>query len=307
MDLLDRRLLIVGGKGGTGKSSVAAALGQLAALSGKRTLVVAADGSPGAAGKFGVEPTYKPTIVERNLTVLRVDTRSSLDEFVALQLGPLRGISGPVAAALGFVAEAAPGVAELLLVGKYAHEVRTKDWDLVVVDAASSGHLLGELAAPTGVNDLASVGRLARETGWMVELLGDPEITGVVNVTLAEEVPFVETLEFVSRLHVETPAHLGAVVVNRTRPQLYTRDGRAEVESLIAAPPARMSKGAAGLLEGVQIGIDRADVASEVDARLRRELSEGTQLLHVPDLGVVPDTVVAIREALHDELNAGSR
>lgn len=307
MDLLDRRLLIVGGKGGTGKSSVAAALGQLAALAGRRTLVVAADGSAGAAGKFGVEPAYTPTIVERNLTVLRVDTRSSLDEFVGLQLGPLRGIAGPVAAALGFVAEAAPGVAELLLVGKYAHEARTENWDLVVVDAASSGHLLGELAAPLGVNELAGVGRLARETGWMVDLLGDPTVTGVVNVTLAEEVPFVETLEFVERLHAETPAHLAAVVVNRTRPQLYTRTGRAAVEQLLAEPPARLTKGAAGLLAGVKIGLERADVASEVDARLRAELPAGTDVLHVPDLGVVPDTVAAIRESLGDELDAGTR
>ncbi|MFT7476521.1 MAG: anion-transporting ArsA/GET3 family ATPase, partial [Verrucomicrobiales bacterium] len=221
MTILDRRLLIVGGKGGTGKSSVAAALAELSAFRGQQTLLISADGSPGAAGMFGVTPKYQATEVQRNLSVLQIESKAALAEFVRQQLGPLGVMAGPVARAFSFVAEAAPGVSELLLVGKYAHEARSGDWDLVIVDAAASGHLLGELAAPGGVGELAPIGRIGRETGWVVALLADPEITGVINVTLAEEVPVSETLEFVDRLHSETPANLAAVIVNRTRPQLY--------------------------------------------------------------------------------------
>lgn len=303
MTILDRRLLIVGGKGGTGKSSVAAALAELSAFRGRQTLVVSADGSPGAAGMFGVVPLHEAQQVAPNLSVLQIEPKASLSEFVKLQLGPLGAVSGPVANAFSFVAEAAPGVAELLLVGKYAEETRSGRWDLVVVDAAASGHLLGELAAPEGVGEIAPIGRLARETGWVIELLSDEATTGVVNVTLAEEVPVSETLEFVERLHTDTPANLAAVVVNRTRPQLYARSRRVDVDVLLADRPARLSQGAAGAFDAIQIGLDRADVASEIDARLRAELPEGTPILHIPELGVVDSPKAAVREAIADELS----
>ena len=303
MTILDRRLLIVGGKGGTGKSSVAAALAELSAFRGARTLLISADGSPGAAGMFETEPGHQAQEVQRNLSVLQIESQASLSEFVGLQLGPLAALSKPVANAFSFVAEAAPGVSELLLVGKYAHEARSGDWDLVVVDAASSGHLLGELAAPANVGEIASVGRLARETGWIVNLIGDPEITGVVNVTLAEEVPVAETIDFVGRLHAETPATLAAVVVNRTRPQLYARSRRAEVDALLSKRPLRLSQGSAGLFDAVEIGLERADVASAIDARLQAELPTRTPILHVPEFGMVPEIQSSVREAIADEMS----
>lgn len=303
MTILDRRLLIVGGKGGTGKSLVAAALAELSAFRNQRTLLISADGSPGAAGMFGVTPEHVAIEVRRNLSVLQIDSQDSLSEFVALQLGPLASIAGPVAKAFSFVALAAPGVAELLLVGKYAHEARGGEWDLVIVDAASSGHLLGELAAPEGVAAIAPVGRLARETGWMVALLSDPEVTAVLNVTLAEEVPVSETIEFVGRLDEETPANLGAVVVNRARPQLYAKSRRAELDETLANPPSRMSIGSTGLFEGIQVGLDRADVASAIDARLQDALPEDMPILHIPEFGDVPDLLQQVREALADEMS----
>ena len=302
MTLFDRRLLIVGGKGGTGKSTVAASLAELGAYRGQRTLLISADGSDGAAGMFGERPGYDAIEIRNNLSVLRIDRRSSLTEFVRVQLGPLGVVAGPIASAFSFVADAAPGVAELLLVGKYAHEARSGAWDLVVVDAPSSGHLLGELAAPIEVGSLAPVGRLADETRWMFELLSDESITGVVNVTLAEELPVVETLEFVDTLHSSTPARLAAVIVNKTRPQLYSKTQRAAVEALLDNPPKRLSRGAAGLLAGTRIGLDRADVSAEVDARLRSELPPGVPVLHVPEFAG-EFTIGNVREAIADELS----
>lgn len=302
MTILDRRLLIVGGKGGTGKSTIAAAIGELSALRGARTLIVSADGSPGAAGMFGIEPTPVAVEISPTLSVLRVDRLASLTEFVGMQMGPLSAVASPIARAFSFVADAAPGVAELLLVGKYTHEVRTGDWDLVVVDGSSTGHLLGELASPGEIRDLAPVGRIADETGWMLELLADESVTGVVNVTIAEELPVAETLEFVDRLHEESPVRLAAVLVNRTRPQLYARAQRAAVDDLLAAPPKRLTIGAAGLLDGVRIGVDRADVSATVDRQLREGLPKNVPVLHVPEMISTFD-IAAVREAIADELS----
>ena len=134
-------------------------------------------------------------------------------------------------------------------------------------------------------------------------LLRDPDITTVINVTLAEEVPVSETIEFVGRLSEDTPANLGAVVVNRTRPQLYARNPRTELDETLADPPARMSIGSTGLFEGIQVGLDRADVASAIDARLQDALPEHVPILHVPEFGLVPDLLKEVREALADEMS----
>ncbi len=302
MTLLDRRLLFIGGKGGTGKSTIAAATASLAASTGKNVLLISADGSPGAAGMFGVRPVFDATEVEVGLHVLQIERTASLDEFVRVQLGPLGAVAGPVAGAFSFVADAAPGVGELLLIGKCTHEARTGDWDLVVVDSASSGHLLGELAAPANVAEIAPIGRINRETGWMIDMLGDADFTGIVNVTLAEEVPVAETLDFVDALHATTPARLASVVVNRTRPQLYARSKRAEVDALLTERPAKLTHGADGLLDAVEIGLARADIASAIDRQLRQSLPTGVDILHVPELGVVDDIVDTVRHAIADEL-----
>ncbi len=306
MTLLDRHLLFVGGKGGTGKSTIAAALARLAAAQGQNVLLISADGSPGAAGMFGVRPGFDATEVEVGLHVLQIERTASLDEFVRVQLGPLGVVAGPVASAFSFVADAAPGVGELLLIGKCTHEARTGDWDLVVVDSASSGHLLGELAAPANVAEIAPIGRIAKETSWMIDMLGDPAFTAVINVTLAEDVPVSETLDFVDALHDRTPARLGAVVVNRTRPQLYARSTRESVDGLIADPPARLTKAGSRLLDAVELGLARADIASAIDRRLRSSLPAEADLLHVPEFGVVDDTVSEVELALGDELSVGN-
>lgn len=137
----------------------------------------------------------------------------------------------------------------------------------------------------------------------MIDLLSDPEITGVVNVTLAEEVPVTETLEFVDQLHGQTPAHLVGVVVNRTRPQLYARTKRAQLDAFLADPPKRLTVGTNGVLEAIQVGLDRADVASAIDAQLRTSLPEGTPIIRVPEFGVVEDVLAEVREAIADELS----
>ena len=91
---------------------------------------------------------------------MSMDTEAALREYLQLQMRmPVVGRLGPVARAFDFVASAAPGVREVLTIGKLCYEVREPDYDLVVADAAASGHVVGQLAAPEAINELVRGGR----------------------------------------------------------------------------------------------------------------------------------------------------
>ena len=91
------------------------------------------------------------------------------------------GRIGPLARTFDFVADAAPGVKEILAVGKLCHEVRERHYDLVVVDAEATGHIVAQVGAPKVIRDLVKVGLVREQTDWMLALLQDPAITGVVD------------------------------------------------------------------------------------------------------------------------------
>ena len=130
---------------------------------------------------------------------MSMDTEASLREYLKLHLRiPVVGRIGPLAKAFDFVATAAPGVREILTVGKLCWEVREPHYDLVVVDAPASGHIIGQLAAPQAINDLVKVGLIRSQTDWMLDILSDARQTGLVAVCTPEEMPVSETLELTS-------------------------------------------------------------------------------------------------------------
>src|SRR3546814_5561917 len=159
---------------------------------------------------------------------MSMDTEESLKEYLRLQLKvPLVARIGPLARTFDFVANAAPGVKEILTVGKLLWEVREEHYDLVVVDAVASGHITGQLAAAKAIQQLVQVGMVRDQTDWMIEILADASRTGVVIVAAPEEMPVNETLELAGRLREETVVDLAAVVANRVLPELF---GRGEEE-----------------------------------------------------------------------------
>jgi len=291
IDLLDRKLVFVTGKGGVGKTTVAAGLALLGAQRGKRTLVCEVDAKGNLADFYETAPSgFDAREVQPGLYAMAMDTERSLDEYLRLFLRvPVMARLGPLARMFDFVANAAPGVKEILTVGKLCYEVRERHYDLVVVDASATGHVVGQLAAPQAINSLVQVGLIRSQTDWMLEILSDPSRTGLVIVATPEEMPVNETIELSHRVREETTVDLAAVVVNRVLPELFAR-GEEEVFDRLCQPDQRSTvDGAAGgdlepLLAGARLAVTLRRSRAVHLEHLRSELDPALPLLYVPYL-----------------------
>ncbi len=237
--LLDLDLVFVTGKGGVGKTTVAAALGEVAAASGLRTLVCEMDAKGALATAFEVrELGFEPTEVVAGLHAMTMSTEESLREYLRLFVKiPLLARIGPLASTFDFVADAAPGVKEILAIGKLTYEVQERNYDLVVVDAEASGHVVSQIAAPKVIADLVKVGLVRDQTQWMLDILEDPARTGVVVTTTPEEMPVIETIELLDRLARDTGTAPAAVVANRVLPAIFNRAELDVVDRLTEVVP----------------------------------------------------------------------
>jgi anion-transporting ArsA/GET3 family ATPase len=313
--LLDRRLLFFTGKGGVGKSTVTAATALLAAEHGKRVLLVEVDAKNNLTALFEHAPVgFEPRQVHPGVYAMQMDTEASLREYLKVQAKvPVFGRIGPMARAFDFVATAAPGVKEILTVGKVCWELRESlagraDWDLIVVDAAATGHVISQLDAPGAIQELVQVGPIRNQTGWMVDLLSDPSLTALNVVTSTEEMPVNETIELVATARQELDVPLGVVIVNRVLPELFTRADEAVFDALREPGPAevlqdRAGQGATAVLDAARLAVSMRRSRSVHLSRLREEVDLPLLLipyLFVRDHGLRVTRMVA--EALGQEL-----
>ncbi|MCL4414890.1 MAG: anion-transporting ATPase, partial [Actinobacteria bacterium] len=257
----------------------------------RRTLLCEVDAKGDVASYLEVSPSsFSPRKVIENLWIMSMDTEASLREYLKLNLRiPVAGRIGPLAKAFDFVATAAPGVREILTVGKLCYEVREENYDLVVVDAAATGHIVGQLAAPQAINELVRVGLVRSQTGWMLDILSDPSLTGLAITTTPEEMPVNETMELAERVAKETTVQLAAVVVNRVLPELFGRSeeeafekmrrpgARKELATLVGGDPV-------ALLDAARMAVNlRRNRAAHLD-RLHEGLDPAVPVMFLPEL-----------------------
>lgn len=314
-DLLGLRLLFFTGKGGVGKSTVAASMALLAAEQGKEVLLVSADGRGDIAGFFERPAVaFRPDRVHPGVWAMAMDTEASLSEYVRLHLKvPIPGRIGPMAKAFDFVATAAPGVKEILTVGKVCWEVREAmegraRWDLVVVDAPATGHVVAQLGAPEAIGELVTVGPIRTQTGWMGEILGDPAVTALNVVVTPEEMPVAETIQLVERVRAEVDVPLGIIVVNRVLPELFNRAEEAVFETLREPDRAAIlahaaGPGAPGVVDAATLAVTLRRTRAAHLAHLRG--SVGLPLVYLPELFVRGEGMRITRmlaDALGEEL-----
>jgi len=288
--LLDRQLVVVTGKGGTGKTTVAAALAVLAARQGKRVLICEMDAKGSLAAAFDASPLpFDPVAVGDGIWAMGMNTEDSLREYLRLFVHiPLVGRLGLLAKTFDFVADAAPGVKEILSLGKLCYEVRECHYDLVIVDGVATGHVIAQLGAPDAISDLIKVGPVREQTRWMQDILEDHTRTGVVLVTTPEEMPVLETADLIGRIAAETRVDVAAVVANRVLPELFGRSEEAVFTALgrndvLAVLRSRLGNGIDAVLDGAHLAVAmRRGGAAHLEV-LRRSVPAGLPVLYVPE------------------------
>lgn len=212
------RLEIVSGKGGVGKSAVAAALALRRAQQGARVLTLASTDPAGLGAHLGRQVlTFDPVEVRDGLFVASIEPGPALQQFLRHNMNvPMPRLS-VATRAFDILANTAPGIREIITIGKVVAEAQRGEWDVVVVDAPATGQLASYLNAPSTVANLVPSGKIRKQSSRMQEVLGD-DSTRLTLVTLAEELPITETLEALA----EITGVCGAtrVVANRILPSL---------------------------------------------------------------------------------------
>ena len=273
--LLDKRLIVVTGKGGVGKTTVAAALGLIAARSGKRTVICEVAEQERIAGLFGADESgHEERELAPGLHSISVDPERAKEEWLRYQLksGTLAGVLGG-SSLFRYLSAAAPGLSELVTIGKVWDlaqlERRTGGsvFDLAIVDAPATGHGIAMLRAPSTYAGVARVGPIRRQALRIDGFLRDSARTGVVVVALPEEMPVNETFDLERRLAEEMDMVIDTAIVNGLYPERFTG---AEVKRLREATPSPNADGAvrAALAENERVRGQRAQLR-----RLRRGLA----------------------------------
>jgi anion-transporting ArsA/GET3 family ATPase len=284
-ELPDRRVIFILGKGGVGKTTLAAALAAARALAGSRTLLIETDARAPMAAALGVERSYSPVEAAPNLFTMLLDGGHALEEYLAMVVPGRMLLRAVFASRLyQFFVQAAPGLRELVMLGKIYYESGRKErrrniWDSIIVDAPSSGQALALLKMPTAARATFRQSVVGNEAANIGKWLRDRETCAIVEVTTADSLAMSEALE----MH----AALGAIELAPSQ-VFFNRVASVEFDSadiatmLAGHSRAGDSRARAHLAEIARAEIARAAHSRAALERVRR--TTGTPVLEIPEL-----------------------
>jgi len=289
LDLFSKRLLVVSGKGGVGKTVVSSALGLLAARRGKSVLLVKMDDQGRTAQLFGTPPlTDRVAPLRGSISAVNLDPKTVAADYIYRQLRIRRLVRHIVDSQL-FESwfRVSPAIKEMILLGKVSSLVeerswlRGRTWDLVIFDAPATGHGLGLLRLPEQAAKLL-IGGLRKSALAVGDLLSDPTRTNVLLVTIPEEMPVNEAIHFYESAREGLAVKLAAVVLNAAFPARFPPEQIGEVEAAAGSPAARAAlDGLAPAAEGaapLRRAAERSAQRSELTARYAGVLRERVDL-----------------------------
>jgi anion-transporting ArsA/GET3 family ATPase len=294
-----------------GKTTFASALARFAASTGKKTLIVEMDDKGALARSLNTpELQFVASEVAPNLFAMSMNTEDSLREYIRLFVkNPLVSTFGPLAKILDFVANAAPGVKEILAVGKLCWEVREQNYDIVIVDAEATGHIVAQVDAPSILSNLVQVGVIREQTKWMQEILHDKATTGVVIVATPEEMPVLETMQLLDTLQNTTNVGVSAVVANRVHDDVVQGGDVAVFDSLWQAVQSNTMT--SDVSDALRAPMQLLNVATQrrrnevgnLEQLVARSRQGGVMFMSVMDIETHDvDVVTTMTQVLKDEL-----
>ncbi len=280
-------VLILAGKGGVGKTTVAASVARAASLAGLDVMLIELEGRTGAAALLGhpAPLDYREVeLAEAKDGAGSIRARSLTPDDVLVDYLAERGLgklSRRLAStgALDVVATAVPGFRDVLVLGKVKQLEKSDHADLVILDAPAAGHALTFLTSASGLAEVARVGPIRTQAADVAEMLSDPDRCRVMLVTLPEETPVNETAETAIELRDRVGVTLAPVVVNAVLPRVDGVEQQMEDAAALSVVGTEMRD---ALVEAARFRLRRL----ELQARQMERLAEALDLpqLRLPDL-----------------------
>lgn len=256
------KVVIVAGKGGVGKTTVTATLAVVAARLGMRTLIVEVEGKSGLSAMFGKKPLgYEEMELAARVTGRTLTPEQALLDY--LESHGLKRISKRLvrSGASEIISTAAPGIKDILVLGKVKSIEVHEGHDLILIDAPAAGHAVTFLTSPRGLLDSVRVGPIRKQAADVIEMLSDATRCRTVLVTLAEETPVNELVDTAFALEDRVGLSLAPVVVNALYPGLGLEEHRVDVPAIAQAADE------AGVFVSTR---EAADLAAAAEFHLRR-------------------------------------